>query len=534
MAESKGASLDARTTKIRNVPIAVTPEGFWCCPSQAVLQKTAKSQSPQAKTKPRGGASPLAPKAAPPIQRAPTISSERRTHSTPTRAKTNSEEQRCLPPAEDAAANNNATNPPKAVNERPQKQHKVSVGFGQLETSDLKVVLYGKDGVAVKMSVHKNTLAGNSTFFADKLSGQSPVSSIEVPDCEDVEIYVETVGLMYCSDVKQRLIKQTVPRVLRVLKVAELLGFPACVMSCLDYLEAVPWVGEEEENVVSSVRNLQSESYGVSPVLKRVAPSDRTTPPNDTFSHIIELVLRSSEDRGRREMKSLVQKLLKESSAGCMSGSSDLCSAVLYRSCRNCLDSLLILFQRATDSDFAEQALNIKEPVFRQVALEADNLLWLAEILADRNDADEFAVIWASQRELAGLHSRLPVKSRHLVSCVTARLFVGIGKGEMLPSKDTRRLLLDVWLQPLMDDYNWLQHGCRSFDRKVVEEGVGRTILTLPLEDQQTILLSWLGSFLKVGDSCPNLQKAFEVWWRRTFVRPYAEQQGNRSQSGRS
>lgn len=212
MAESKVASVDARTTKIRNVPIAVTPEGFWCCPSQAVLQKTAKNQNQQAKTKPKGGASPLASKASS-IQRAPTISSERRTHSTPTRSKINSEEQRCLS-AEDAA-----TNPPKAVNERPQKQHKISVGFGQLEMSDLKVVLYGKDGVAVKMSVHKNILAENSTFFADKLSRQSPVSSIEVPDCEDVEIYVETVGLMYCSDVKQRLIKQTVPRVLRVLKV---------------------------------------------------------------------------------------------------------------------------------------------------------------------------------------------------------------------------------------------------------------------------------------------------------------------------
>lgn len=85
--------------------------------------------------------------------------------------------------------------------------------------SDLRVVLYGKDGVAVKMSVHKNILAENSTFFADKLSRQSPVSSIEVPDCEDVEIYVETVGLMYCNDVKQRLIKQSVPRVLRILKV---------------------------------------------------------------------------------------------------------------------------------------------------------------------------------------------------------------------------------------------------------------------------------------------------------------------------
>jgi hypothetical protein len=211
MAELKVGSLDARPTKIRNVPIAVTPEGFWCCPSQAVLQKTVKNHNQQ-QAKPKGGASPPASRAAS-VQRAPTISSERRTHSTPSRSKINSEDQRCI------SVENAASNPPKAANEKPQKQHKISVGFGQLEMSDLKVVLYGKDGVAVKMSVHKNILAENSTFFADKLSRQSPLSSIEMPDCEDVEIYVETVGLMYCGDVKQRLIKQSVSHVLRIVKV---------------------------------------------------------------------------------------------------------------------------------------------------------------------------------------------------------------------------------------------------------------------------------------------------------------------------
>ncbi|KQK13001.1 BTB/POZ domain-containing protein At3g50780 [Brachypodium distachyon] len=524
MAEFKVGSLDARATKLRNVPIAVTPEGFWCCPSQTVLQKTMKNQSQQAK--PKVGASPPASKASS-VQRVPTISSERRNHSTSTRSRTNSDEQRCL------SADNVTSNPPKVVSDRSQKQHKISVGFGQIEMSDLRVVLHGKDGVAVKMSVHKNILAENSTLFADKLSSQSPMSSIEVSDCEDVEIYVETVGLMYCSDVRQRLIKQSVPCVLRILKVAELLGFRACVLSCLDYLEAVPWAGEEEDNVVSSVRHLQSENYGVTPVLKRVCSDLTTSPPNDTFALIIELVLKSSDDRGRREMKSLVLKLLKENSS-CASSSADLCVETLYASCRNCLESLLTLFRQASDNDFSEKSLELTEPVFRKIALEADNLLWLTEILADRNSADEFAVMWSNQCELAGLHSNLPTKSRHLVSCVTTRLFVAIGKGEMLPSKDTRKLLLDVWLQPLMDDYNWLQHGCRSFDRKVAEEGIGSTILTLPLEDQQAILLSWLGSFLKVGNSCPNLQKAFEVWWRRTFVRPYVEQKRNQLQLGQS
>ncbi|CAL5091635.1 unnamed protein product [Urochloa decumbens] len=529
MAEFKIGRLDGQPPRIRNVPIAVTPEGFWCCPSQAALQKTAKSPNQQGR--PRGGASP-APSKASSVQRAQTISSEKRAQSTPARSRTNSDEQICPPPDAVSAPDPPKVAPAPAPEKRP-KQHKISVGFGQLDTSDLKVVLYGKEGVAVKMIVHKNILAENSTFFADRISRQSPVSLLEVPDCEDVEIYVETVGLMYCKDVKQRLIKQNVPRVLRILKVAESLGFHACIMSCLDYLEAVPWVGDEEENVVSSIRQLHDEDHRANPLLKRVTSDVLANPPNDTLAHIIDLVLKSSEDRGRREMKSLVLKLFKENNNTYSNGSSaDSCVMTLYSCFQNCLESLLALFRQASDLEaLAEQSSDDKEQMFRKITLEADNLLWLAEILSDRHAADELTVIWAGQGELAELHPNIPVMHRHLVSCVSARLLVAVGKGEALPSKETRRRLLDVWLQPLMDDYRWLQHGCRWFDRTVVEDGVGQTILTLPLEDQQAVLLAWLGRFLKAGDGCPNLQRAFEVWWRRTFVRPYAELPGSSSAS---
>lgn len=309
-------------------------------------------------------------------------------------------------------------------------------------------------------------------------------------------------------------------------------------MSCLDYLEAVPWVGDEEENVVSSIRQLHDEDHRANPLLRRVTSDVLTNPPNDTLAHIIDLVLKSSEDRGRREMKSLVLKLFKENSNVCANGSSadSSCIMTLYSCFQNCLDSLLALSHQASDPEelAGEESSGSKEQTFRKISLEADNLLWLAEILSDRNAADELTVIWASQGELAELHPKIPVMHRHLVSCVTARLLVAIGKGEALPSKETRRRLLDVWLQPLMDDYRWLQHGCRWFDRTVVEDGIGQAILTLPLEDQQAVLLAWLGRFLKAGDGCPNLQRAFEVWWRRTFVRPYAEQQHPGSSSSRS
>jgi len=283
----------------------------------------------------------------------------------------------------------------------------------------------------------------------------------------------------------------------------------------LDYLEAVPWVGEEEDSVVSSIRHLQSKAYGVSPLLKRVT-SDSLYSPTDTLSHIVEMVLKSSDDRGRREMKALVLNLIKDSSR-CTDGTSDICSELFYSSCRGCLERLQLLFAEASEAGFPSQ-------VTRQITLETDNLLWLVEILVNQRICDDFVVMWASQSELASLHANLPVASRHTISSITARLFVGIGRGEMLPTKDTRLLLLQTWLQALIDDYLWLQCSCRSFDRKLVEEGIGQTILTLPLEDQRSILLSWLGRFLKLGDNCPNLQRAFEVWWRRTFVRPYVNQ----------
>ncbi|CAN1164181.1 BTB/POZ domain-containing protein At3g50780 [Linum perenne] len=520
MAEIKLPKVEQGHTKIRNVPIAVTPEGFWCCPSPVGFQKATKIQNPSNKTKPSSSA---LPKNA--IPKKQTSHSERRPPPPPTslRASIASDDQTTCGTDVPAAVVSDRGPRPK-VESAPRK---VAIEFGEPGTTDLKVILLGKQGFCVKLSVHRNVLVESSSFFADKLSElESNLSCLEVDDCEDIEIHVETVGLMYCKDMKQRLIKQSLTRVLRILKVAEVLGFSSCIQSCLEYLEAVPWVGEEEEEkVVSTVLRLQNEGIGVSPILKRISSVD-TAPPKETLPHIIELVLKSNEERGRREMKSIVLKLLRESNnLPNYAGPADVCNEALYSSCTSCLNSLLSFFKQAAEPEFVDKPMDKKEAVLKQIALEADNLSWLLEILADRQAADEFAAMWTVQHDLAALHTNLPIVTRYHVSCITARLFIGIGKGELLPSKNTRQLLLETWLQPLINDYSWLTHGCRSFDRKVVEEGIGRTILTLPLEKQQSILLAWLGSFLKAGDSCPNLQKAFEVWWRRAFIRPYVETQ---------
>ncbi|CAA7013599.1 unnamed protein product [Microthlaspi erraticum] len=74
-------------------------------------------------------------------------------------------------------------------------------------------------GFCVKLGVQKKALVDHSSFFAKKLAAKDSVfACLEIESCEDAEIYVETIGLMYYKEMNQRLMKQNVSRVLRVLK----------------------------------------------------------------------------------------------------------------------------------------------------------------------------------------------------------------------------------------------------------------------------------------------------------------------------
>lgn len=213
MAEIRVTKVEQGHTKIKNVPIAVTPEGFWCCPSPVVFQKSLKPQNPLNKPK----SSPSTPNTA--FQKKQTPVLEKKTPNScpkPTLVLDDQKSHSCDAPVAGASVITDRTPRPKTEN----LPRKVSIEFGEPGTSDLKVMLLGKQGFSVKLSVHKSVLVENSSFFASKISEQHPVfPCLEVDDCEDVEIYAETVGLMYCKELKQRLIKQSVSRVLRILKV---------------------------------------------------------------------------------------------------------------------------------------------------------------------------------------------------------------------------------------------------------------------------------------------------------------------------
>ncbi|CAI8616506.1 unnamed protein product [Vicia faba] len=393
---------------------------------------------------------------------------------------------------------------------------------------DVKLTVVGKEGLKVSMEVQKSVLADKSRFFAEKLRSDGGIGnrnemshSVEISDCDDVDVYVEAVVLMHCVDLNQRLRligEGGVSKVLNLLKVSAAIMFDLGVMSCLEYLEAIPWTEDEQEEIVSQLGHLQLHDSATE-VLLRLSSSSLSTAArvDDIFTSLLSGVLQAKDEKARREMKSLLSKLLNENVYNDVN-KLDVSKDTLYNLCQRCISSLVLCLSEANDApERPDRAVLMSE-----IAREADNIQWIVDILICKRMGDEFVKIWAEQKELATLHSKVQVIYRYEISRITAQLCIGIGRGHILVPKEIRFSLLSTWLEALYEDFGWMKRGSKSVDKKLVEDGLSQTILTLPLLQQQVLLLNWFDRFLNKGDDCPNIQKAFEIWWRRAFIRKYS------------
>ncbi|KAK6926865.1 hypothetical protein RJ641_008584 [Dillenia turbinata] len=399
------------------------------------------------------------------------------------------------------------------------------LGFG---FGDVKLTVVSRDGYRVAMDVHRKVLANRSRFFAEKLRQDNGLvsHSVEICDCDDVEVYVETVLLMYCNDLRKRLLGEDVIKVLGLLKVSAAIVFDAGISACLEYLEAVPWSEDEEEKIVCQLNQLQLQD-SITDVLQRIlAKPSTSTRTDDIVSRLLTGVLQAKDEKARREMKTLISRLLREDKQSNSNSNDtlDVSRDTLYNLCHRCLSSLVLCLSEATCIDENRRDRGV---LIGEIAREADNMQWIVDLLIDKKMGNEFVKLWADQKELSLLHSKIPTMYRYEISRITAQICIAIGRGQVLVPKDTRFLLLSTWLEALYEDFGWMKRACRSVDKKLVEDGLSQTILTLPLPKQQSILLGWFDRFLNKGDDCPNIQRAFEVWWRRAFIRQYAGEQDN-------
>jgi hypothetical protein len=97
--------------------------------------------------------------------------------------------------------------------------------FNDADSSDVRLTLTSKDGLSVTLCVHRHILVAHSRFFAAKLSDRWSKQQrtlphiVDISDCDDVEVYAETLRLMYCKDLRRRLMREDVNKVLGILKV---------------------------------------------------------------------------------------------------------------------------------------------------------------------------------------------------------------------------------------------------------------------------------------------------------------------------
>ncbi|KAK4762710.1 hypothetical protein SAY87_012920 [Trapa incisa] len=391
---------------------------------------------------------------------------------------------------------------------------------------DVRLTIVSRDGFRVSMDVHRHVLSERSRYFAERLRLEKGSHSVEVEisECDDVEVYVETVVLMYSDDLKRKLIGENVSKVLGLLKVSSAVMFDQGISACLEYLEAVPWSNDEEEKVISHLHQLHLLDSATE-LLQRISARPSTSAkPDDILMKLLSGILQAKDEKARHEMKTLVSRLLKQDSSSQHRDGSciDVSHDTLYHICHRCLSSLILCLSEATGMD--DSRGRDRGSLMGEIAREANNMNWVVDILIDWKIGDEFVKLWADQKELAILHSKIPIMYRHEISQITAQLCIAIGRGCLLVPREIRLTLLLTWLEGLYEDFGWMKRASRSTDWKLVEVGLGQTILTLPMSHQQAIMLDWMDRYLDKGDDCPNIQRAFQIWWKRAFLKQNASE----------
>jgi hypothetical protein len=150
--------------------------------------------------------------------------------------------------------------------------------LGDRATSDVIVRLRTVDGRDEWLYSHSRILSSKSKYFATRLSDEWPTyhlldsrNCVEISCLEsDIDHHVTLLRLLYTDCLEP--IGDTwysVNNALGMLRVATKLGCDAIVSKCAQYLEAVPWEENEEEEILKTLPGLGAD---VVPVLARLQP----------------------------------------------------------------------------------------------------------------------------------------------------------------------------------------------------------------------------------------------------------------------
>lgn len=388
---------------------------------------------------------------------------------------------------------------------------------------DVRLNLKGKNGGGLVLELSSEVLSTNSSVFADLIADYRKNSRglcrIEVPDVENLGVFRDTIELMFEDDIPRKLLRVGAYRAIDVLEVSAGIKFNRSVLSCLKYLEAVPWTEEEEEKLRRLFNKMKFDHETARDISARLYALDMTDSQQTLSKQLVWSVTTCVDANSRNELKSLVKGLLCKSSVY-EKDCSDLNKVDIFAICLSCISSLVSLLEEATaTSPSVKLAKKEDRTLIDRISKQVDNIIWLLEILLDHQMAEDLVDIWTKQSQLLAMHKCASPLVRYELSRVTAMLFIAMGTGKMHCRSEARSGLLQTWFRPMLLDFGWLQRCKKGLDMKALEEAMGQALLTLPLKEQYVLFMDWFKCFSKHGTECPNLSKSFQIWWRRSFLR---------------
>ncbi|EPS71598.1 hypothetical protein M569_03162 [Genlisea aurea] len=391
---------------------------------------------------------------------------------------------------------------------------------------DVRLNARGRNGESLVLMLGSRVLIENSQILADLVANavrcsSSGVCRIEVPQVENLNMFRETIQLMFEDDIEKKLRNMGVFRAIGILEVCMGIKFSRGISSCIKYLDAVPWSEEEEEKLRESMSRFDDGGEVTSIILDRLcSPPDETLSQRALIKDLIWSITRGrgEESNARKELLKIMVKSLVGKSSVYEKKYPDLKQDIMEASI-SCLSSLRDLLLLKAKGGGGGQSSSGK-PLLELVSKHVDDAIWLFEVLLDQQAGEEFVALWGNQDELMRMHGNLSPMVRYELSRVTASLVVAMGTRKLHCPCEWRARLLRTWFQAMMEDFGWLQRCRKGLDMKAVEECVGQVVLTLPLKDQYGFFMGWFASFSRNPGDCPNLSKAFQVWWRRSSNHP--------------
>lgn len=340
-----------------------------------------------------------------------------------------------------------------------------------------------------------------------------------------VEVWAvrEVVEMMLQEDEEvnamRRLARGGVERAISLLEVSFALIFDRGVNNCLKYLEAVPWNEPEEEKIKSLLSQHSSNGAASQDLLARLQPQNSTSSSELVFE-LIECITKGTNNNARKELRTLVDSILSRTPIH-VKRDKELDKTSVYRICHSCLNCLVELFEEASDLSPTDQTtISVGKGPLERIYKQVEDLNWLLQILIDRQMGEEFVDLWANQKTLAAMHKRVSPIVRYELSRISATIFIAMGSGKLHCTGEKRLGMFQAWFGPMLVDFGWLRRCPKGLNMTTLEEGIGQSLLTLALMQQQALFMDWFEAFGRQGRECPNLMSSFQTWWRRSFVRP--------------